>query len=316
MKKLAKISVGVDVSKDFLDVYLYPVKKSLKIGNSTQGLLTLLETLSYYDVKMVVCESSGGYECFLINTLREANYKIWQVDPKMIKGFIVSEGIKAKTDAIDAKMIALFAWEKNRNYEAEIPTTESLKLKELVIRKAELKHMITMEKLRLSNPMKNYTKASMKRLIAFMEKEIQKLEKQIDEMIDNNDHWKTKKQIMESVPGVGKATSSSLIAELPELGKIESKQITALIGLAPYVKQSGKYRGVAKIRDGRPAPRKAIYMAALTASRKNPVFKKFYDKLRENGKKPKVAIVAVMRKMIVTINAMVKRGEMWSPETI
>jgi len=312
MNNLPKVFVGVDVSKNNLDVFVHPVKKQLKIENSEEGVAKLKKELSGYDVQRVVCESSGGYEYLLLSTLKNSGYKTWLVDPKRIKAFIVSEGIKAKTDAIDAKMIARFAAEKDSTYESQrCFDEESTKLSALYKRKTDLTEMLVMEKLRLDHPMTKACKNLIEQHIDFLEQQRQAVDSEIDTMIKNNNDWSNKAKIVESVPGIGKATAAALIAELPELGKIENKQIAALLGVAPFTRQSGEWKGNASISGGRSAPRNAVYMATLSAMRYNPVIKIFYERLRKAGKPAKVAIVAAMRKMITIINTILRKAQMW-----
>jgi transposase len=311
MDKITEVFVGVDVSKNHLDVYLDPVSKKLQIGNNIHGLKKLLSLLSRYTVVQVVCESSGGYEYGLLTILRKAAYNVWQVDPKRIKAFIVSEGVNVKTDATDAKMIARFASQKQCSYTTQSPSLHANQLRALVRRKADFIGIAATEKKRLRHPQQVYCKEEIKRHIAFIKKEIDKLDKKIMILIENDDEWGRKAKLLESVPGIGKTTASTLLADMPELGKLNSKQIAALIGVAPYNNQSGEYRGQATIKGGRSYPRHILYMAALTASRSNPTMRKFYQRLIAAKKKAKVALVAVMRKLIVILNVMLERGEYW-----
>lgn len=314
MNKITKISVGVDVSKEKLDVFMYPIEKHLIVKNSKKGYKKLIEIFSAYDIKQVVCESSGGYENNFLRIIDQFGYSTWQVDPKRIKAFVISEGIKVKTDKMDSKMIALFAYNKMGEHSPRCTfSKEQLMLRALINRKEELKDQISNEKKRLRRPATQcYCKAQIKNHIKFMKKQIKELEKKIDKMIENDDDWQNKAKIMESVPGVGKTTARILIASMPELGSLDNKKAASLLGVAPFTRQSGKYVGIAKIKGGRPTPRKAIYMAALTASRYNPKLKVFYNKLIDAGKKPKVAIVALMRKLIIILNTMVKNETLWA----
>lgn len=312
MNNLPNVFVGVDVSKKYLDVHIFPENKSLREKNDSNCFDKLSQHFSKYRVEQIVCESSGGYEHNFFNYLNENNYKTWIVDPKRIKGFIVSEGVKAKTDKIDAKMIAKFASKTKCEYIKQNKSVEYKELKELVRRKTEVTIMVSDEKRRLKGPTTIYSKNRISKHIDFMQEEIKELNIRIDFIIDKNEEMKEKAKILESMPGIGKATSACLISHLTELGTIDSKKISSLIGVAPFNRESGSFIGVAKISGGRPIPRKALYMAALTASRSNPKLKMFYNKLIKSGKKPKVALIAVMRKMIVILNAMVKNNKMWN----
>ena len=309
MDNLAKVFVGVDVSKKRLDINIFPENKFFRVENNFAGITKLSKKLSKFDVEQIVCESSGGYERKFIKQLSSSGYKTWIVDPKRIKAFMFAEGIKAKTDAIDAKMISIFASKTERTY-SNVPAKNE-KLVELVSRKNDLTDMIAKEKTHLKCPTTVFCKNSMNKHIAFMEKQVDKIDKQIEEIINEDQLLKQKYEILTSMPGIGKATAATLISMVPELGTIDNKKISALIGVAPYTKQSGTYTGVSKITGGRHLPRKAIYMSSLTASRFNPVFKKFYDRLISKNKRPKVVLVAVMRKIIITANAMIKNNENW-----
>ncbi len=311
MKKITNFFVGVDVSKKWLDIYIHPKNEFFRISNCVIGINKLLQTLSAYNIERIVCESSGGYENLLLNLCAEAQYKIWQVDPKRIKAFIVSEGIKAKTDKIDAKMIALFASQKEPKYDKHQKSLIHCKLRALVQRKTDLTNMASMEKKRLNGPSGLYCKENIENILKIFSDNINTLDVEIQKIIDEDDDMNNRKQILESIPGIGKTTAANLIAHMPELGTVENKEAAALLGVAPYTKQSGTYKGQETISGGRFAPRCALYMAALTACRYNPVMKNFYSRLRNTGKKPKVAVVAVMNKLIVTINAMCKKNMKW-----
>lgn len=312
MKKVTNLFVGVDVSKSFLDIYLHPKNEYFRVTNSNEGIQKLLDILSIHTVTRVACESSGGYENLLLDLCRRAHYNVWQIDPKRIKAFIISEDIKAKTDKIDAKMIALFAAQKEPKYVKQEISSNHYKLRALVQRKIDLVSMASMEKKRLVGPTGLYCKENIKLILRIFDEHINALDAEIQKIIAEDYDMSNRKEILESVPGIGSATAASLIAYMPELGKIENKQAAALIGVAPYTKQSGTYQGNEMIGGGRFAPRCALYMAALAACRYNPVMKIFYNRLRGSGKKPKVAVVAVMNKLIVTVNAMCKKNTKWA----
>lgn len=312
MTNVSKIYVGVDVSKDQLDLYLHPEGILFSFLNTQMGVKKMVDLLSSYDVERIVCESTGGYEDLMLKILREAGYKVWQVEPNRIKSFIRSKGRKAKTDAIDARMIALFAVQEapEHNYVDYGKNTKIIH--DLVKRKQDLTGMMVAEKLRLNHPSQINCSAQIQEHINFMSEQIKQLETRIKQLIDDDDDLNKKAKIIESVPGVGKATAAMLIAALPELGTTDNKKISALIGVAPYTRESGVYRGKSCIGGGRGNVRTALFMAALVASRFNPVLKEFYRKLCDVSKKPpKVALVAVMRKLITILNTMVKNQTKW-----
>jgi len=312
MEKITNFFVGVDVSKNWLDVHIHPKNESLQFDNSDIGIEKLLKVLSKHTIEQIVCESSGGYENLLLKLCCDAGYKIWQIDPKRIKAFIASQGVKAKTDKIDAKMIARFASQQQSEYSKYKRSDDNEKVRALVRRRADLTEMAAMEKKRLKGPSGYYCRERIESLLAVINKDIESLGIEIKNLIEQNEEMKERKEILESIPGIGATTAAALIADMPELGKLENKQAAALLGVVPYTKQSGMYKGIEVISGGRPAPRCALYMAALAASRYNPTMKIFYNRLRTAGKKPKVAIVAVMNKLIVTSNAMLKKKMKWS----
>lgn len=313
MENVAKVSVGVDVSKKHLDFYLHPIGKTLRIENSEQGMKFLLSELSTYKelIEHVVCEATGGYERLMLKTLKSAGYKTWVVEPKRIKAFIASEGIKSKTDKGDAKMIALFAAQKEQTYEAIERTENESYLNELCKRRADLKKNIVVEKLRLEHEQLPFCEKQIKYHIRFMEKQVTSIEKKIDSVLEIDESIRHKVDIASSVPGIGKITAAVLVAGLPELGKIEGRQISALVGVAPFTRESGMYKGVSRTAAGRPQIRQALFMAAMTAVVHNKTLIPFFKRLKEKGKRSMVALVAVIRKLIVIINAMVRKNEMW-----
>lgn len=312
MNTITKNFVGVDVSKNWLDVYIYPKKYYLRVDNSESGINQLLQAFAQNNIAQLVCESSGGYEDLLIRLCSNAGYKTWRVDPKRIKAFIASEGIRAKTDKIDARMIALFASQKERSYDSVERSANDEKMRALVHRRADLTEMASAEKKRLKGPTGQYCKDQIERFLSIINEGIEELDKQIQDIIKNDHIMNNRNDILQSIPGIGKATAAALIADMRELGTIANKEAVALLGVAPYTKQSGLYKGSESIGGGRPAPRKALYMAALTAARYNKQMNKLYTRLRDKGKKPKVAIVAVMNKLTTTINAMLRKNERWT----
>ncbi len=312
METFNKITVGVDVSKNKLDIYLYPTKKHFIIKNNNSGFRELIQELKLYDVKQIICESSGGYENRFLRVMDKKGYKTWQIEPKRIKAFAISEGIKAKTDALDSKIIAMFGHQKSGRFKPKCTNSKKMiELRAFVDRKLDLTFEIANEKKRLQQVDDGFCLKQITNHINFMKKQIVKIEKKIEVLMQENSDWQKKSRIMQTIPGIGKATSNVLIAHMTELGTLTSKTAASLLGVAPYTKQSGKHVGIASIKGGRMVPRNAVYMAALTASRSNPILKEFYGKLISSGKKPKVALVAVMRKIIIIANAMLRDEKIW-----
>jgi transposase len=315
MATLSYVDVGVDISKHHLDFYLHQVKKAFRISNSAEGIHQLKNVLMQYTIGQIVCESTGGYETLLCNTMQQSNYKMWCVEPKRIKAFITSEGIKAKTDKIDAKMIALFASQKQCAYEQIQISEDNKKLKNLVAVKAIMTENASVLKTQLKQFFDKDSSAYLKRQLRSLEKDIEKISNQINMLIKSNQEFENKAEIMTSIPGIGKTTAATFLAFLPEMGKVNNKAAAALVGVAPYVKQSGCYKGKARISGGRSQLRKVLYMAALSAIMHNPKLKVFYKRLIDDGKAHKVAMVAVMRKLVTYMNTLVKKGEKWNVVT-
>lgn len=316
MKNITKKHIGVDVSKAHLDVCVHSTGKKMRLTNNIEGVQKFQKAFPKECVKQVVCEASGGYENTFVHMCSGEGYNTWVVEPRRIKGFAKATGKKAKNDQIDAKTIALFSASIERDYEQTPITPEQLHLKEFAKRKDDLIKMLTMEKARLKNPRYATTKESILRMIAHLKEQIEELNQEALEMVRKSNKWSGMKEAMETIPGVGCATAMALLAYVPELGTITGKQAASLLGVAPFTKQSGNYVGHAKIRDGRFLPRKALYMAALTAGHHNPVLKVFRQRLAKKGKASKVCIVAVMRKLIVIINAMIRDNTKWDEKKL
>lgn len=313
MKNISKVHVGVDVSKNKLDIYILEMKKHFVVPNNEDGLKELLKELSKHSVEQIVCESSGGYENFMLKTLAKKGFKTWQVEPRRIKAFIISEGIKAKTDAIDAHMIALFASSK-KCPNAPLCTKFTIdeeKLNAFSTRREQLKKILIAEKSRLRKNLNDPCMKLIEQHVNFISNQIKKLDTDMKKIITANENLARKAAIIQSMPGMGPVSAHNLIAEIPELGKLGKKEIASLLGVAPITKQSGTYNGAAHIYGGRANPRRILYMASLSAVRHNPIMCEFYQRLINKGKKPKVALVAVMRKMIVTTNVMIRNDTMW-----
>ncbi len=311
MNNIPQIFVGIDIAKDFLDIHLHPLNKAFRITNNKQGIRKLLKMFSKYEVQQVVFESSGGYGHFLYKELLAKDYTVWRVEPKRIKAFIVSEGVNAKTDQIDAKMIALFASQKKLKYRKVELRDNEVQIRVLVKRRNDLSEMITKETNRVKHPAQISSKKRINKHILFMKDDVKHIDQDIEQLINNDEALKLKAAIIKSIPGFGSVSVATLIALLPELGLVDYKKISALVGVAPFIQQSGASKGIAFIKGGRSALRKALHMPTLVAIRYNPVIKAFYDRLRKNGKNHKVALTAAMHKLVIIVNAMMKSGELW-----
>ncbi len=311
MDNIAQVFVGIDISKDILDVHINETGEAYRITNDVEGIKKLIRKLSKYDVTQVAYESTGGYEYHLSKALRDGGYSTWQVDPRRIRAFIISEGIRAKTDKIDASMIALFASQKKSKYIKAALSEEEELLVALTKRRTVMVRMLATEKVRMKHPSRVYCQDRIQSLVEILEAEVKDIAAEIEKLIKRDMEWSAKKAIITSVPGMGDVCSAVLISSLPELGALNGKEISALIGVAPYIQQSGSSKGIATIRGGRELIRNALYMASITAIRFNPKIKEFYERLRKTNKCFKVAIVAVMRKIIVILNAMLRHNEKW-----
>lgn len=312
MVTVSHVDVGVDISKKHLDFYLHQVKKAFRVPNSPEGMDEVANVLSQYTIGQVVCESTGGYGQLMSKTLHQSNYKVWCVEPRRIKAFIASEGIKAKTDKIDAKMIALFASQKQCAYEPVQISDNTAKLKNLVAVRTSMTSNAAELKTQLQQFFDEDSKRYLNKQLCFLEKQISKISSQIDVLIEGDNDFKNKAKIITSIPGVGIGTAATFIALLPEIGKVDNKSAAALVGVAPYIKQSGYLKGQAHIGGGRAQLRRILYMAAVSAIRHNQKLADFYQRLIAAGKKFKVAIVAVMRKLVIYMNTLIRKGDMWN----
>lgn len=317
MTTVTNIWVGVDVSKKRLDISIYPtgLEKDFYVTNDINGIQRLIDRISKYNLIQMVCESSS-YEVLMLQMFLKHNLNAWRVEPNRIKSFIRSEGVHVKTDASDARMIALFAAQKIRSYDTIAMTAEGLQLDALSRRRDDLKVAVQAEKNRLQQFLDEVCQKSVQDTIAFLEGQIDIINTALDSLISNNPAWAQKRQLMLSVPGVGPVTSTILLAQLPELGGICDRQLASLIGLAPYTRQSGAWKGKSFISGGRAAIRKVLYMAALVSARHNPPLQAFYKKLRAAGKPTKVALIAVARKLLIILNAILHKSQPWHYSSI
>lgn len=304
-----KICVGIDVSKDRLDVFA--AGKTLNFPNSDQGLRALINHLRTLEVKLALFEATGGYEIPLMVALSEAKVTAHRINPRQVRDFAKATGRLAKTDRIDAEVIALFA-ESIEIVPRPFPQAEQLRLDRMMDRRRQIVGMISMEQTRLHQAAPE-EKKGIRRHIGQLEDHLKDIDKDLDEFIKKNDSFSAKEKIIRSVPGVGPIISRSMLAYLPELGQINNKEISALVGVAPFNRDSGNLRGKRTIWGGRKAIRSSLYMGALVAVRFNPVISQFYHRLLHAGKSKKTALTACMRKLLVILNAMVRNNTPWAP---
>jgi transposase len=257
-----------------------------------------------------VVEATGGYEIPLVAALAEAGLPVVQINPRQLRSFATAVGELAKTDTIDARLIARFAHDIQPPRRS-LPTKEQRRFGDLAARRRQLIALRTAELNRRKKTAQAELIASIDAVLAVLEEQITLLDRQLAELIALNEHWRERDNILQSVPGVGAVTSHVLLAELPELGHLEHKPLAKLVGLAPLNRDSGKLRGRRMILAGRGAVRTALYMATLSASRFNPPIRRFYQRLRQAGKPFKLAIAACMRKLLTIINAMIRDNTPW-----
>jgi transposase len=310
MITVSKIYVGVDISKDNLDICIEPLGKSFRIANSQEAIEKFIKKLPDHEVIKIACESTGGYEKLLDQILSKHDINLWIVDPRRIKGFIVSKNCKSKTDKIDALKIAQFVMQNCEDCKQIKRSEQEQKLRALVDRKQDLTVMLAAEKTRLKHPSHALSIKSIEKIMEYLDNEIKSIDKQIKEQVELNVDLKSKLDLLVSIPGIGQATAAVLLSSLPELGKIGNHQIASLIGVAPYTRESGNFKGKSFVSGGRAIPRKALYMCALTTIKYHLPLKAFYDRLISNKKPFKVAMVAVMRKFIIIANVILRKGEM------
>lgn len=298
--------VGIDVSKDTLDISVSG--KNHSIENNKKSISKFIKSLDInLDNSLVIIDLTGGYEHLAVETFYNSGFNVHRAEGRKVKSFIRSLGAKAKTDKIDAKMLALYGEKLQENLTLFTPKGNDLdKIKTLSSRLSDLKEMLQKEKNRFKAPNNEAIKKSCANIIKLLEKEIFSLDEQINLLIKANELLTQKKEIMLEQKGIGQVVSNTLIASLPELGQINRRQITAISGLAPYANDSGKYSGYRKTRGGRKEVKKALFIVALSAIKNDKKIKEFYDRLVANGKKKMVAITAVMRKIIIILNAKIK----------
>jgi transposase len=308
-----KSFVGIDIAKRTLDVHVLPERRSLQHSNDSKGRRQLREQLPPPGLCLIVVEATGGYERALVAELIDAGYHVAVVNPRQVRDFAKACGHLAKTDRIDAAVLARFGEAVELRIQAKIPEKQ-LELQDLVARRRQLVELRAGEMNRKEKVTSKLVRKSLQETIDLLTKQIRRFEKQIAALVQSDDEWKQKTQIVQSVPGVGSQVSACLLADVPELGQLNRQQIAALVGIAPFNCDSGQFRGRRTIRGGRISVRCALYMAALTARRANPVIRAFADRLAALGKKPKVILTACMRKLLVILNTMVKNKTFWNPE--
>jgi transposase len=307
---MGTVIAGIDVSKDRLDIALRPSGEAFTVTRDAAGLEELVLRLRAVAPHLVALEATGGYETVVAASLAAAGLPLAVVNPAQVRAFAKALGRRAKTDRIDAAVIAHFA-EAVAPEPRPLPDEATQLLADLLARRRQIIAMIVAERQREKRATAKRLKKSIARLIKALEKELTSVDTDIDEAVRDSPAWREKEDLLASVPGIGPVIARTLIAELPELGSLTGKQIAALAGLAPWTRQSGKWQGKSFIGGGRTTVRTALFQGALVASRHNPVLKSFFHHLTTAGKPKMVALIAVARKLLTILNAIVRDQKPW-----
>ena len=311
MKEKSRLFVGIDVSKDRLDVAVRPTGEAWQVSHDSRGINDLVEGLGKLAPQLVVLEATGGMELALAGELAASNLTIAVVNPRHVRDFARAAGKLAKTDALDAHVLAHFA-EAMRPDSRPLPDAASQELRALVARRRQLVEMITAEKNRLRTAARRI-RPKVQDHIRWLENSLKDLDRDMEDFMRSSPMWRDKDQLLRSTPGVGPVLSMTLLSDLPELGELSRGEIAALVGVAPFNRDSGALRGKRTVWGGRRQVRAALYMATLVATRYNPVLRDFYQRLCDAGKPKKVALTACMRKLLTILNVMVKHNRHWNP---
>ena len=321
----ASIYIGIDVSQERLDVALRPSGEHFCVANSQEGIGTLVqrlksesksksERLSPDAIELIVLEATGGLEMPVVGALAEAKLPVVVVNPRQVRDFAKSTGKLAKTDKLDAHVLAHFA-EAVKPQPRMIADEQSQILGAILSRRHQVVGMLTSEKNRLLRAHKSVHQ-EIQEHIAFLEQRLKANDDDLSQLIQQSPIWREKDELLQSVPGIGKVCSRTLLADLPELGTLNRKEIAALVGVAPFNRDSGTLRGKRIVWGGRANVRAVLYMSALVAVRHNPILKQFYQRLVKAGKVAKVALTACMRKLLVILNTMLKNRTSWNPNYV
>ncbi len=314
--KTEEVRVGIDVSKDRLDVFVRPAGSAFGVAHDDAGIDDLVARLAESGAKLVVVEATGGYERPVAAALAAAGLPVAVVNPRQARDFARATGRLAKTDKIDAEVLARFA-EAVEPEPRAIPDEEARRFAEILARRRQVVGMLTAEKNRLGSASTKPVKKRLEAHVRWLEKELIRTDRDLDETIGASPTWRENEALLKSVPGVGPVLARTLLAEMPELVSLDRKRLAALAGVAPLNRDSGKMRGRRAVWGGRARVRAALYMAALVASRHNPTIRAFYERLLAAGKPKKVALVACMRKLLTMLGAVLRHRAPWrSPHAL
>ena len=306
--------IGIDVAKAELVVAARPSGERWIVANDEQGVQTLVERLTREPPTLIVLEATGGYELLCVAALAAAALPVVVVNPRQVRDFAKATGQLAKTDRVDADLLALFA-ERVRPAVRPIADAAAQELDALLTRRRQLLDMLQAERNRLGQVFgrgKPLVKKSLKQHIAFLERELRMADTDLAEMIRRSPAWRERDDLLQSVPGVGRVLSLTMLAELPELGRLSRREIAKLVGVAPFSRDSGMQRGRRFVQGGRATVRAVLYMAALVATRRNALIRAFYQRLLALGKPKKLALVACMRKLLTILNTIARTRQRWS----
>jgi transposase len=306
------ICVGIDVAKDHLDVHVRPMDESFRVTHDEAGVATLLARLRTAPPTIVVLEASGGYEVALTASLASAGLPVAVVNPRQIRAYARAVGQLAKTDRLDAQIIARFA-EAVRPEPRLVPDAQAQALGELIARRRQLVDMLAAEQNRRRLLRDRGLQRHVDAHIKWLEEALRRLDHDLTTLVRSTPAWREADDLLRSAKGIGPVTACTLIADLPELGRLDRRRIAALVGVAPFARDSGVFRGRRMIAGGRPHIRRVLYMATLAAIKHNPVIRAFHHRLVAAGRPSKVAITAAMRKLLTILNAMLRDRRPWQP---
>lgn len=309
---MERIFVGIDVSKARLDVHVRPTAESFTVPSDEAGLTTLLTRLRALRPTLIVLEATGGYEVPVAAALAHAALPVAVVNPRQIRDFARATGQLAKTDRLDAEVTARFG-EAVQPPVRPLPSEQAQALAELVTRRRQLVDMLTAELNRQHQARHRAIQNRLQAHVTWLRRAIAELEGDITGLIRSSPVWRETENLLLSAPGIGDVTAHALIAELPELGRLDRRRIAALVGIAPFTRESGRWRGRRMIGGGRASVRRALYMATVVAIRYNPPIGAIYRRLIQAGRPRKVAVIAAMRKLVTILNAMLREGRRWQP---
>jgi transposase len=312
MEDADKVYVGVDVSKDTLDFATMPERSFFRFSNDSGGIVAAVEQLHGMAPALIVMESTGGYQRRLTIALMEAGLPVVVVNPRLIRMYAKAKQILAKTDSIDAYVIACYAWKEQPEIRP-LPGREQRDFQDMVNRRRQIVEMITSEKNR-SKQAYGAVKAGIEEHISYLELQREDINRTLEQIVAGNEQWSQSDALLRTVPGVGPVTAFMLLADLPELGRLNRKKIAALVGVAPFNDDSGKHQGRRCIWGGRAKVRSGLYIGMMSATRRTSAVAPYYWHLRDAGKPHKVAMIACVRKLLITLNAMMATGRRWDPE--